>query len=53
LGEGALKGDIVEWPWHGAQFNVMTGAVTAPPARTGVRSFSVKVEGSDVLVEVD
>jgi nitrite reductase (NADH) small subunit len=53
LGEGELIGEIVECPWHGAQFNVKTGAVTAPPAGTGVRSFPVKVEGSDVLVEVD
>jgi nitrite reductase/ring-hydroxylating ferredoxin subunit len=53
LGEGELNGDTVECPWHGAQFNVRTGAVTAPPARTGVRSFPVKVEGNDVLVEVD
>ena len=53
LGEGALSGDTVECPWHGAHFNVKTGAVTAPPAGAGVRSFPVKVEGSDVLVEVD
>ena len=53
LGEGELKGDTVECPWHGAHFNVKTGAVTVPTAPSGVRSFPVKVEGSDVLVEVD
>jgi len=53
LGEGELKGDTVECPWHSAHFNVKTGAVTGPPAPTGVRSFPVKVEGNDVLVEVD
>ena len=53
LGEGELKGDTVECPWHGAHFNVKTGAVTVPPAPSGVRSFPVKVEGSEVLVEVD
>ncbi|MBI1902838.1 MAG: non-heme iron oxygenase ferredoxin subunit [Planctomycetia bacterium] len=53
LGEGGLTGDTVECPWHGAQFNVKTGAVTKPPAQAGVRSFPVKVEGSDVVVEVD
>ena len=53
LGEGKLSGEIVECPWHGAKFNVKTGAVTSPPAPTGVRSFAVKVEGNDVLVEVD
>ena len=53
LGEGALSGDTVECPLHGAHFNVTTGAVTNPPARAGVRSFPVKIEGNDVLVEVD
>src|ERR1700687_911965 len=53
LGEGELQGDTVECPWHGARFNVKTGAVTAPPAPAGVRNFPVQVEGSDVLVEVD
>jgi len=53
LGEGALSADTVECPWHGAHFNVKTGAVTSPPAPTGVRSFPVKVEGNDVLVEID
>ncbi len=53
LGEGELQEDTVECPWHGAHFNVKTGAATGPPAQTGVRSFPVKVEGSDVLVEID
>ena len=53
LGEGELSGDTVECPWHRAHFNVKTGAVTSPPAPAGVRSFPVKVEGTDVLVEVD
>jgi len=53
LGEGALSGDTVECPLHGAHFNVKTGAVTNPPARAAVRSFPVKIEGNDVLVEVD
>jgi len=53
LGEGALSGDTVECPLHGAHFNVKTGTVTNPPARAGVRSFPVKIEGNDVHVEVD
>ena len=53
LGEGDLVGEVVTCPWHGAQFNVKTGEVLAPPARTGVRSFPVKVQGDDVLVELD
>ena len=53
LGEGTLTGDTVECPWHGAHFNVKTGAVTHPPASAAVPSFPVKVEGNDVLVEVE
>ena len=53
LGEGKLSADTVECPWHGAHFNVKTGAVTRRPAPAGVRSFPVKVEGNDVFVEID
>jgi nitrite reductase/ring-hydroxylating ferredoxin subunit len=53
LGEGELAGEVVTCPWHGAQFIVKTGEVLAPPAPIGVRSFPVKVQGDDVLVELD
>src|SRR5262249_26060555 len=53
LGEGDLAGEVVTCPWHGAQFNVKTGAVLATPARQGVQSIPVKVQGDDVLVELD
>ena len=53
LGEGELHGAIVTCPWHGATFDVQTGAVTGPPARASVRSFRVRVDGNDVLVEMD
>ena len=53
LGEGTLDGEIVTCPWHGAQFNVTTGAVLRPPAGSDEESFPVKIEGSDVLVELD
>ena len=53
LGEGALEGDIVTCPWHGARFDVKTGAVAGPPARAGVQSFPTRVDGDDVLVEIN
>ena len=53
LGEGALVGDQVTCPWHGAQFNVASGSVLGPPARSNVKSFVVTIEGSDVLIELD
>jgi nitrite reductase/ring-hydroxylating ferredoxin subunit len=53
LGEGELAGEVVTCPWHGAKFNVKTGAVLAPPARKGVQSFPVTVQGNDVLAELN
>ena len=38
---------------HGAGFNVRTGAATGPPASSEVCSFTVKIEGNDILVELD
>jgi nitrite reductase/ring-hydroxylating ferredoxin subunit len=40
LAESMLVGEEVICPWHGAHFNVKTGAVCAPPAREGVKKFS-------------
>src|SRR5260370_27123967 len=53
LGEGVLAEEVVACPWHGAEFNVRTGEVLCPPAEEGVRCFAVKVQGKDVLVELD
>jgi nitrite reductase (NADH) small subunit/3-phenylpropionate/trans-cinnamate dioxygenase ferredoxin subunit len=53
LGEGELEGVTVTCPWHGATFDVQTGAVTSLPAHASVRSFRVRVEGDDVLIELD
>ena len=52
LGEGDLDGDVVTCPWHGSQFDVLTGKVLGRPAGSDVRSYAVKVERSDVLVEL-
>ena len=53
LSEGeVLSGEDVMCPWHGAVFNIKTGAVLGPPAMRGVACYAVRVEGSDVWVEV-
>ena len=52
LGEGFLEGDVVTCPWHGWRYNVRTGNnVTMPNAH--VASYKVKVEGDDILVDID
>jgi nitrite reductase/ring-hydroxylating ferredoxin subunit len=52
LSEGELAGTEVTCPWHGARFDVTSGAVLAPPARTGVASYRVQVVGDEVQIDV-
>ena len=53
LADRMMAGEEVICPWHGARFNVKTGAVKGPPAQEGVKSFPVRVNGSDLEVELD
>ena len=50
--EGTLEGTVVTCGCHGAQFDVTTGAVLAPPAPEPVKSYVVHVEHGDLVVEV-
>jgi NAD(P)H-dependent nitrite reductase small subunit len=52
LAEGFVEGEEVTCPWHGAQFNIKTGAVVGPPASQNVAKYNVRVQGNDVEVEV-
>jgi len=52
LPEGELKGAEVICPWHGAKFDIRTGAVVGPPAPQAVKSYPVRVTGADVEIEV-
>ena len=51
LSEGTVEGAEVACPWHGARFDVKTGAVLGPPAAREVRSYPVRVTGTDVEIE--
>ncbi|MDQ3956989.1 MAG: Rieske 2Fe-2S domain-containing protein [Actinomycetota bacterium] len=52
LTEGEFEAEEleVECPLHGSRFNVETGAVRILPATKPVPSYSVKVEGDEILV---
>ena len=52
LSDGEIQGTKVTCPWHGAEFDLKTGAVMGPPAFEDVPSYRVVVEGSDIKVEV-
>jgi len=52
LGEGQLEGCVVTCPWHGWQYDVRTGQHQSIPSLVH-RTYPVKVEGSDIYVDVD
>ena len=52
LSEGEIDGAEVTCPWHGAMFDVTTGQVLGPPAANNVTRYNVRVDGSDIEVEV-
>lgn len=53
LSEGDVFGDCVECPLHGAEFDLKTGRPRTLPAVIPVPTYPVKVEGNDVLLDVD
>ncbi len=52
LSQGMVSGYEVSCPWHGARFDVRTGAVLCPPAAHGVKCHPVRVNGTDIEIEV-
>ena len=52
LSDGSIEGESVTCPWHGSKFNIKTGAVESAPARDGVSKYNVRVQGSDIELEV-
>ena len=50
LSEGDLSAGEVECPLHGSVFNVTTGEAIAAPAYEGLTVYTVRVEGSDILI---
>ena len=52
LSEGDVQGTKVTCPLHGADFDLVTGAVLGAPAQKGVPSYKVSVEGNDIKVEI-
>jgi nitrite reductase (NADH) small subunit len=51
VGEGELEGNIITCPWHGWQFDIVTGQSTFNPAAK-LTNYDVQVEGTDVKVAV-
>ena len=51
LSEGELNGTKVTCPWHGAIFDITTGAALDYPASEAVKKYTVHVQGDDILLE--
>ena len=52
LCEGEINGHEVTCPWHGAVFDVTTGRVLGPPAAESVSSHNLRIQGSDIEIEI-
>jgi uncharacterized membrane protein/nitrite reductase/ring-hydroxylating ferredoxin subunit len=53
LAGGALMCGTVQCPWHGSQFDVRTGTVTAGPAAQPIGTYRADVAGTDVVIVLD
>jgi len=51
LGDGVLEGSVVTCPWHGWQYDVVTGKVGQNPS-VGVEVYPIEVRGDEVFVDV-
>jgi len=50
--EGSISGKEIVGPLHYATFHIKTGLCTGPPADEDVRSYTVRVSGDDVEIEI-
>lgn len=53
LSEGEVEGCFVECWAHGSRFDVRTGEPDELPAITPVKTYPVRIDGEQVLVDVD
>ena len=53
LSEGEVEGCEIECWMHGSRFDLRTGKPTGPPATEPVPIFPVRIDGTDVLVDID
>lgn len=52
-GEVCAKEHSVACPWHGAAFDVRTGAVLSMPASCSIATFETRIDAGEVFVKVD
>lgn len=52
LSSGFIENECVECPLHQAAFEIRTGKCVAAPAEEDLKTYPVKVEGNDILIDV-
>ena len=52
-GDIDLEDETIECPRHGSSFDLNTGAPRSLPATRPVAAYPVKLEGDDILIEVE
>ena len=53
LADGFLEDGEIECPLHQARFDIRTGKALCEPATEDLRTYPVKVEGADVLIDLE
>jgi len=52
LCEGEIDGSTVVCPWHGAEFDLKSGEVLAPPAEENINTYKVHIDGDLIKIEI-
>ena len=51
LADGWVEDDTIECPLHQARFDIRTGKALCEPATEDLRTYAVKIEGADILID--
>lgn len=52
IADGLVENCTITCPYHGAKFNLKTGALLAPPACDNLTTFATRVQDGKIQVEV-
>ena len=52
LADGYIEGTQIECPLHGGCFDIKTGKAMTPPVTEDLKTYEVKIDGDDILVNV-
>jgi nitrite reductase/ring-hydroxylating ferredoxin subunit len=53
LAEGWLEGYEIECPLHAGRFDVRSGKALCPPVEEDVKTYEVRVSGSEVFIKLE